>query len=155
MKFRIVEGDLESFIAIDREASWSFVDEEVKQKLTFEEYCVQHRKLVETLYNLNMENKIFLAVSEEGKVLGAAWVGIRLDSVNYVPIGYLYDIEVIGEARGVGVGSALLAAIEKFCRARKVERIALLTPVSNAVAIKWYEKRGFQVSRLYLEKKLD
>jgi GNAT superfamily N-acetyltransferase len=152
--FRVVEGDLERFIEFDREASWPFVSEEAKRAMGYEEYGRRHRELVERLYASNIENKIFFAVDEEGRLLGAAWVGLRLDSVDYVPVGYLYDLEVAEHARGSGVGTALLAAVEDYCRSRGVTRLALSTPVSNTAALRWYLKRGFRVARVYLEKRL-
>jgi len=152
--FKVIEGDLERFIEFDREASWPFVGEEAKRSMSYEEYGRRHRELVERLYASNLENKIFFAVDEEGRVLGAAWVGLRLDSVDYVPVGYLYDLEVAERARGFGVGTALLAAVEEYCRSRGVARLALSTPVSNTTALRWYLKRGFRVARVYLEKRL-
>ena len=152
--FKIVEGDLERFIEFDREASWPFVSEEAKKTMSYEEYSRRHRELVERLYASNLENKIFLAVDEGGRVVGAAWVGLKLDSVDYVPVGYFYDLEVAQHARGSGIGTALLAAVEEYCRSRGVARLALSTPVSNLAALRWYLKRGFRVARVYLEKML-
>lgn len=154
MRFKVVEGDLETFITVDREASWALINEEAKRSMSYEEYCRRHRQLVESLYCLNLENKFFLAVSDNGRVLGAAWVGVRVDTVDYVPVAYLYDLEVVEEARGVGVGTALLAAVEEFSRSRGLSRLALSTPVANASALRWYLERGFRVSRMYLEKRL-
>ena len=154
LRFRIVEGDLEAFIEFDREASWPFVSEEAKKGMSYEEYGRRHRELVERLCRLNLENRFFLAVDERGRTIGAAWVGIRIDTVDYVPVGYLYDIEVREEARGMGAGTALLRAVEEFCRSRGVKRLALQTPVSNAQAIRWYLRNGFRVTRVYMEKQL-
>lgn len=154
LKFRIVEGDLEAFIQIDREASWPMVSEEAKSEMSYEEYRKVHKRLVETLYRLNLDNRIFLAVDEAGRVLGAAWVGVRIDTVDYVPVGYLYDIEVREDARGAGVGTALLKAAEEYCKSKGVRRLALQTPCSNAAALRWYLKRGFRITRVFMEKRL-
>lgn len=152
--FRVVEGDFEKFIEFDREASWPFVSEDAKKSMGYEEYSRRHRWLVERLYASNLENKIFFAVDEEGRLLGAAWVGLKLDTVDYVTIGYLYDLEVVEQVRGCGVGTALLEAVEDYCRSRGAARLALSTPISNATALRWYLKRGFRVARVYLEKGL-
>ena len=154
MKFKIVEGDLEAYAQFDREASWQFVSEEARRSMSYEEYCRRHKELVEKLYRFNLDNRFLLAVDEGGRVLGVAWVGIRIDTVDYTPIGYLYDIEVSEEARGMGVGTALLQAAEEFCKSRGVRRLALQTPVSNASALKWYLKRGFRITRVFMEKTL-
>jgi len=151
---RVIEGSLEAFIQFDREASWPFVSEEAKKRMSFEEYCERHRKVVEALYRLNLENRFFLAVDETGTVVGAAWVGIRIDTVDYEPVGYLYDIEVKEGARGMGVGTALLKAVEEFCRSWGVERIALQTSISNRAALRWFVSKGFKVTRVYMEKRI-
>lgn len=153
MNYRIVElDDFEKYLEFDRELSWELVEEDVKRSLPVDEYSARHRELVERLARVNLENKFFAAVDENGRILGVAWAGLRLDTLNYVPICYLYDLEVLDEARNCGIGSRLLEAVENYCRSRGVARLALMTPVTNRDAIRWYHKRGFRVKRLYLEK---
>lgn len=157
MTYRIVElrRDIGKFIEFDRKISWDFVSEEVKRSLSFSEYSKRHRRLIEEIFSRNIENKVFVALDDENKVVGAAWVGIKMDSVDYVPTCYVYDLEVSEEARGQGIGSSFLKAIEDFCLKRGILRIGLTTPLGNVDAVKWYLKRGFKIKRLYLEKNLE
>lgn len=156
MKYRVIElrEGIDKFIDFDRKISWDFVSEDAKTSLSFEEYAYRHRRLIEEIFRSNIENKIFLVIDERESVVGAVWVGIKIDSVDYVPLCYIYDLEVAEGARGRGVGSSLLNAVESFCRERGVSRIALMTPIENTDSVAWYLKRGFRVKRLYFEKKL-
>ncbi|MEM1508559.1 MAG: GNAT family N-acetyltransferase [Thermofilaceae archaeon] len=154
MKFKVIEGDLKRFIEFDRVMSWPFVSEKVKKLLSYDEYARRHEELVKQLYLSNSENFIRFAVNEEGKVIGAVWAGIKVDSVDFIPICYIYDMEVSEDFRGHGIGTALLSAVEEFCRLKGIERMALTTTVENTEAIKWYRRKGFTISRVYMQKKL-
>jgi ribosomal protein S18 acetylase RimI-like enzyme len=62
-------------------------------------------------------------------------------------VGHIITIDVIGEARRAGVGSALLhAAEEELLRAGAVA-VALETPVNNADAIRFYKQKGYFVEK--------
>ncbi len=152
--FRIVEGDLESFIEFDRAMSWPFVSESAKKLLSYDEYARRHEELVKRLYSSNLENFIRLAVDEGGRVVGAVWAGIRVDPVDFIPICYIYDLEVSEDSRGHGIGTKLLSAVEEFCRLKGVRRLALTTPARNKEAIEWYRRKGFAISRVYMQKEL-
>ena len=59
--------------------------------------------------------------------------------------GHIITIDVVAEARRMGVGSALLrAAEEQLLRAGSVA-VALETPVNNEAAIRFYKQRGYFV----------
>jgi GNAT superfamily N-acetyltransferase len=64
----------------------------------------------------------FGAYADDGRQIGHARV--VTDSVSF---GYLADVFVVPEARGRGVGKALMAAILEHPEVRHVRRLALVT----------------------------
>jgi [ribosomal protein S18]-alanine N-acetyltransferase len=82
-----------------------------------------------------------LVALREGTVAGAAVVFFHANH----RIARLYSIAVAPEARGAGVGAALLAAAERSARARGRERFRLEVRTENAAAQRLYERRGYRV----------
>lgn len=61
--------------------------------------------------------------------------------------GHIITIDVVAQARRLGVGSALLeAAEEQLLRAGAVV-VALETPVNNEAAIRFYKQQGYFVEK--------
>jgi GNAT superfamily N-acetyltransferase len=52
-------------------------------------------------------------------------------------------------AAGKGVGSALLAAVENAVRAAGACRLWLITTNDNVDALRFYQRRGFRLTRLH------
>ena len=73
----------------------------------------------------------FIHVSEEDDYYGGA-------------CGHIGDIVVAPEARGQGVGTALLAAAEDWARARGHRLITLNVFLDNAAARRVYERAGYR-----------
>ncbi len=61
--------------------------------------------------------------------------------------GHIITIDVIAEARRLGVGSALLDAAEEQLLRAGAATVALETPVNNAAAIRFYKKKGYFVEK--------
>lgn len=61
--------------------------------------------------------------------------------------GHIITIDVVSEARRLGVGSALLAAAEDQLRAAGAEVVALETAVNNETAIRFYKEKGYFVEK--------
>ncbi|MHA1654544.1 MAG: GNAT family N-acetyltransferase [Candidatus Thorarchaeota archaeon] len=50
---------------------------------------------------------------------------------------------------GMGVGSALLSALENELRKRGVSRVWLVTTNDNLRAVRFYQRRGYRISAIY------
>ena len=61
--------------------------------------------------------------------------------------GHIITIDVIAEARRLGVGSALLEAAEELLREGGAETVALETAVNNEAAIRFYKGKGYFVDK--------
>ncbi len=154
VEIRIVElppEEFEKYIEFDSMMSWEFIDEEIRNKMTFEDYKEIHRRLVSIIYFSNLDNRIFAAIKRDD-IIGIAWVGLKIDTINYIPIGYLYDIEVREDYRRSGLGSKLMYLVEEACKEWSVDRIVLSVDLDNKEAYRWYLKRGYHIKRLIMTK---
>lgn len=61
--------------------------------------------------------------------------------------GHIITIDVVEEARRLGVGSSLLAAAEARLRESGALAVALETAVNNDAAIRFYKQKGYFVER--------
>ncbi len=61
--------------------------------------------------------------------------------------GHIITIDVVSQARRLGVGSALLASAEDQLRAAGAEVVALETAVNNETAIRFYKEKGYFVQK--------
>jgi ribosomal protein S18 acetylase RimI-like enzyme len=82
-----------------------------------------------------------LVAVRNGDIAGAAIVFFHKSH----RIARLYSIAVAPEARGAGIGEALLAAAERGARARGREWFRLEVRTDNAAARRLYERRGYRV----------
>lgn len=78
---------------------------------------------------------------ENGRLAGFAIVQWEREAGE--GIAYLQTIEVLPDARGLGVGAALLARSEEAARAAGAARIWLHVDEENAGAIRMYERHGY------------
>jgi ribosomal protein S18 acetylase RimI-like enzyme len=89
---------------------------------------------------------VVLVAEMDGAIVGYA-LG-SLEPVNWKILarehGMIQDLIVAPEARGRGVGEALLKRMMRELRALGAERILLQTPVDNECARRLYEKLGFR-----------
>jgi ribosomal-protein-alanine N-acetyltransferase len=59
--------------------------------------------------------------------------------------GHIITIDVLPDARGVGIGSRLLRAAEDRLRAASCHSVILETAVDNRVALSFYKRCGYNV----------
>jgi ribosomal protein S18 acetylase RimI-like enzyme len=89
--------------------------------------------------------------------LGAVWLAtMGRDPVGYAVVTFMIslvhrgmmaeidELFVLPEARSYGVGSSLLAAYEKYLRAREFVRLQLQIDRDNHLARSFYRRHGFE-----------
>lgn len=86
---------------------------------------------------LNMEQNIFLVVEEAGIICGYIGMYQSLDE------GEITNVAVDPEKRNAGAGRMLMQAAMEQAKQQGITRIVLEVRVSNASAIRLYEKCGF------------
>jgi len=89
--------------------------------------------------HLGSDSAGVLVADRDGAVIGAAVVFFHAAH----RIARLYSISVAPEARGEGVGDALLVAAERLARRRHATAMRLEVRTDNAPAQRLYERHGY------------
>ena len=87
-------------------------------------------------------NGMFVAVEADGSLVGMA-VGAPAPLEDRSDTAALFAMWVAPEARGRGVGGALIDAVDDWARGQGYRRIGLGVTTNNAAAIRLYERKGF------------
>lgn len=96
------------------------------------------------------QSVIFLALDDgDGDAIGFTQLYPSFSSASIARIFILNDLFVAPDARGRGVGSALLDAAAGYGRRVGAIRLALSTELSNTTAQAVYEKMGWQRDNVF------
>ncbi|HXY69406.1 MAG TPA: GNAT family N-acetyltransferase [Gemmatimonadales bacterium] len=99
--------------------------------------------------------EVFVAVGAGDERLGFIHLHGATDFFTGEPHGHVSDIVVAPEARGRGVGEALMAAAEGWARGRGYRLLSLHVFDGNARARKFYARLGYQADVRKLVKPLE
>jgi ribosomal protein S18 acetylase RimI-like enzyme len=109
---------------------------------------------------LSSPNGILLLAERDGRLIGAL-IGEFEEHPEgsdtfVIPdrVGHLHDLSVLPEARGGGVGHALVERFEQELRARGAESYGLDVMAGNDSARAFYEALGFELADMVFEKSL-
>ena len=83
----------------------------------------------------------FVAVQDK-KLMGLITYFIEKDECEIVSLNSLSE--------RIGVGTALINAVKDAAEAKNCKRLWLITTNDNTPAIRFYQKRGFQISAIHL-----
>ncbi len=89
--------------------------------------------------------------NEAGKRVGTLWFGIASPPME-VQGGFIWDIIIFPEFRGMGYGKQAMIALEEKARELGVNRISLHVFGHNNVAIGLYRKLGYSETDLMMSK---
>lgn len=92
--------------------------------------------------------RVLVARNAAGKVLGMASAQLVISTAEGAPSAWIEDVVVAEGHRGAGIGGALLAAVLDWAKARGATRAQLLADLDNAPALHFYERLGWQPTRL-------
>lgn len=92
-----------------------------------------------------MGDETFIAMDKSGTYAGSLWLGRSVDQFTCDDTGYVLGIFVEPELRGRGIGSALLAHAESWCREKGLPHISLNVSWHNENARKFYESHGYGI----------
>ncbi len=110
--------------------------------VALEERTFDSDRLSRTQYRRHLDSdsaKVLVASAGPHRFLGTAVLFFRKHS----RVARLYSLATIPEARGQGVGSALLAAADRLARRQRCNALRLEVRVDNPGAIRLYERLGF------------
>jgi ribosomal protein S18 acetylase RimI-like enzyme len=103
---------------------------------------------------LAADEAFILLAARQGRAVGYATVHFHDGPDDTFPVGArwaeIYTLSVAPEARGQGIGSRLLDAIDERLAAMGIDDLAVGTMVENADALRLYERRGFVPREIFL-----
>jgi ribosomal-protein-alanine N-acetyltransferase len=115
------------------------LQEDVEQVAKLEEQNFSRPWSKQGFYDaLALDSSVFLAAEEDGKILGYIGMAFALDE------GEITQVVVAEAYRRRGLGEQLLDAIKQEALRRDIHSLVLEVRVSNAPAIRLYEKKGFE-----------
>ncbi len=97
---------------------------------------------------------IFVAAGDSGARLGYTWVLALTDFDAIEPHGHIAGVAVASEAAGRGVGRALIAAAEGWCRDQQLAEVTLHCYLGNERAHRLYQHLGFEDEWRHMRKAL-
>lgn len=97
---------------------------------------------------------VLLVAKEEETIVGMCSVQTLISTAEGGPVGLIEDLVVSQGHRGRGAGTALLAAVTRWCLSRNISRIQLLRDTGNLPAKGFYEQRGWLDTNLLCMRKM-
>jgi ribosomal protein S18 acetylase RimI-like enzyme len=96
-----------------------------------------------------------LLAEEDGRTRGLISYSMRPNLYHAAETCLIEELIVRRDARGRGIGRALVEALERLAAARRCAEISVSTLPRNEAAIRFYRRLGFTDEALYLEKHLE
>ncbi len=141
--------EYEEWSNISRE---SYKDEIVKNGHTEEEALKKTNEDFSRLLPQGLEtpDQYIFSIVENNRSVGTLWFGIRGASSNRK--AFVYDIVIDDNSRGRGYGKMAMELLESEVKKLGLTHIGLHVFGHNLVARNLYEKLGYEVTNLNLEK---
>lgn len=97
-------------------------------------------------------DQYIFAVKAKGQWVGTLWFGVRGAEDNRK--AFIYDIVLDPEMRGHGLGKKAMELLEEKVKSLGLKHIGLHVFGHNTIAINLYEKLGYKITNLNMEKVL-
>ncbi len=135
------------------QTAWDDLPEDERKRLDRRRWEAHFRKKIEPYFEGNRTEK-YMAEGASGEFLGYLVLG---ESGFLTPEthAFIYDIWVVPEHRGKGVGKSLVEWAGEWARKRGHRKIKLEVAETNARARHVYESLGFRVERRYMGRILE
>jgi len=99
-------------------------------------------------------NEFYVAqVGTDERMAGYVWFGVAQRPFSDTEIGWIYDILVLPEHRGKGIGEALMRHALKVSKERGFAQTGLMANAKNRAAWSLYEKLGFQTEYRIMDRR--
>jgi len=96
--------------------------------------------------------RVMLFVEKEGVIKGFLIATLIISE--YKDFGYIDDLFVSKDARGMGFASLLVNNFFKILKGKKIRDVRLGVNIRNEKAINLYKKLGFEIKHYEMDKKL-
>ena len=98
---------------------------------------------------------VLVATNGYGEVVGLGTSHIFPSIHDNEPVAWLTSLVVLEDARGAGIGSALVEYIEKWAARNGAKRLSLTSGLHRTAAHDFYQRRNYENTGLRFTKKLD
>jgi ribosomal protein S18 acetylase RimI-like enzyme len=133
--------------------TWESLDAEDRKRLTPGEI----REALDETHTLLMQrpgNRIIVAENEQGQRVGLLWFGISRNLVTGEEEAWVYNVSVVSEHQGQGIGLRLMQHAEELARGEGFRTLGLMVSSHNDRARALYEKLSYQATNLVMRKRL-
>lgn len=96
----------------------------------------------------------FVATNGYGEVVGLATTHIFPSIHDNEPVAWLTTLVVLEDARGLGIGSALVKHVEAWATRNGAKRLSVTSGKQRRATHEFYEKRDYENTGLRFSKKL-
>lgn len=100
---------------------------------------------------LQTPNNYFYSVLYHEKIIGYIWIAKSTDNEN---TAFIYDFEIYPEFQNLGFGTKVINLIEIQAKQLSFTSLALHVFGNNSRALHVYQKTGFQITDINMQKKL-
>lgn len=97
----------------------------------------------------------FVATNRFAEVVGLITVHILPSIHDNDPVAWLTTLVVLEDARGAGVGSALVLHVEQWAAENGARRLSVTSGIQRQATHEFYEKRHYERTGLRFTKRLD
>lgn len=103
------------------------------------------------------DDSLVLVAEQDGRIVGYVYAAIEPLSWKDLreECGFIHDLLVTEEARGGGVGTALLDRAIEWLREQQMPRVVLGTAAQNVNARRLFERRGFRSTMIEMTLELS
>lgn len=97
----------------------------------------------------------FVATNRHAEVVGLITVHIIASIHDNDPVAWLTTLVVLEDARGAGIGSALVRHVEEWAAQRGAKRLSVTSGIQRQATHEFYDKRDYERTGLRFTKRLD
>jgi ribosomal protein S18 acetylase RimI-like enzyme len=106
------------------------------------------------LRRASLDGQHGLFVLDESRLIGFLWIVICHNSWTNERFGYVNNLYIVPERRGLGLGRELMKHSDDFFRSRGVKIARLTVTATNEAACALYSAAGYTTERFEMEKEL-
>jgi GNAT superfamily N-acetyltransferase len=97
----------------------------------------------------------FVATNRYGEVVGLITAHILASIHDDDPVAWLTTLVVLEDARGAGIGSALVSHVERWAAEKGARRLSVTSGNHRQATHEFYEKRDYERTGVRFTKRLD
>lgn len=134
--------DAEAFVLLNERTFHESIP--LDRRPSLEAFRQHHQWLLSRYLPFDKERaRITVATSDGRDYLGHCWIGVQQDFFTNEAVGWIFDISVLPNMRGHGIGTLLLEDAREHARRAGYPSLGLQVMGHNESAKRFYEKHGF------------